>query len=68
MLALVEAGVLVDITESVEICRDPKDNMILELAICGNADVIVTGDKDLLDLDPFRGIVVVTPQTYLTDY
>lgn len=68
ILALVETGILVDVTESVEICRDPKDNMILELAISGNADVNVTGDKDLLTLDPFRGIAVVSAEKYLENF
>lgn len=68
MLALVENGTLVDVTEEISICRDPKDNMILELAVSGKADVIVTGDTDLLDLNPFKEIVIINPQTFLTRY
>ena len=68
MLALVDAGVLVDITESISVCRDAKDNMILELAISGRADVIVTGDSDLLVLNPFQGMAVLVPQMFLTKY
>jgi putative PIN family toxin of toxin-antitoxin system len=68
MLALVESGVLVENTENIEVCRDPKDNMILELAVSGNANAIVTGDNDLLVLDPFRGIAVITPQKYLETF
>ncbi|KAA8486693.1 putative PIN family toxin of toxin-antitoxin system [Arcticibacter tournemirensis] len=37
-------------------CRDPKDNMILELAVAANASCIISGDEDLLTLHPFRGI------------
>ena len=66
MLALVESGTLVDVTEEINVCRDPKDNMILELAVNGRADVIVTGDTDLLVLNPFREIVILDPQTFLT--
>ena len=35
------------------------------MAVNGRADVIVTGDKDLLDLNPYRGIAIVTPAGYL---
>lgn len=40
-------------------CRDPKDNFILELAVAAKADYIVTGDKDLLVLNPFRSTKIV---------
>ncbi len=53
------------ITEIIEVCRDVKDNMLLELAVSGNAGYLVTGDKDLLVLDPFRGIRIVTPRQFL---
>jgi len=47
------------------ICRDPKDDFILECAQTGNADLIVTGDKDLLSLKSFGSIQIVTPRQYL---
>lgn len=56
---------LVEITESIRACRDPKDDQVLELAVCGRADWIITGDADLLVLDPFRGIRIVTPTDFL---
>ena len=56
---------LVEITESIQACRDPKDDQVLELAVCGRADWIITGDADLLVLDPFRGIRIVTPTNFL---
>lgn len=65
MLSLVETGDWVNVTEAIAICRDPKDNMILELAVGGNADVIVTGDDDLLVLNPFRKIAILNPQEFL---
>jgi putative PIN family toxin of toxin-antitoxin system len=46
-------------------CRDPKDDKFLEVAVHGRADVIVTGDTDLLALNPFRGIEILTPAEYL---
>lgn len=56
---------LVEITESIRACRDPKDDQVLELAVCGRADWIVTGDADLLVLDPFRGIRIVKAADFL---
>jgi putative PIN family toxin of toxin-antitoxin system len=46
-------------------CRDPKDDKFLELAVHGRADAIVTSDQDLLTLNPFRGIAILTPADYL---
>jgi len=61
------AGVveMVPITYTIRACRDPNDDMFLELAINGRADLIVTGDKYLLALNPFRGIPIITPAAYL---
>jgi putative PIN family toxin of toxin-antitoxin system len=46
-------------------CRDPRDNKFLEVAVHGRADLIVTGDRDLLAIHPFRGIAILTPAKYL---
>jgi uncharacterized protein len=46
-------------------CRDPKDDKFLEVAVHGHADAIVTGDADLLDLNPFREIAILTPREYV---
>lgn len=53
------------VTYPVKACRDPKDDKFLEVAVNGRADVIVTGDKDLLALYPFREIEIITPRGYL---
>jgi uncharacterized protein len=55
---------LVVITEPVTGCRDPDDDKFLELAINGRADVIISGDDDLLALDTFRGIPIITPAAF----
>ena len=55
----------VAIAERVIACRDPRDDKFLELAVNGHADLLVTGDRDLLALDPFRNIPVVTPATFV---
>jgi putative PIN family toxin of toxin-antitoxin system len=48
-------------TCTIRACRDPRDDKFLELAVSGRADVIVTGDQDLLDLNPFHGIPIIIP-------
>jgi putative PIN family toxin of toxin-antitoxin system len=54
-----------DVQGSLEVCRDPKDDKFLILALEGKADYIITGDKDLLDLNPFREISIVSPSQFL---
>jgi len=58
-------GELVTPELSIAVCRDPKDDMILELAVAGHADLIVTGDEDLLVLHPFETIPIVGPAAFL---
>ncbi len=50
------------------ICRDPNDDMILECAVAANADVIISGDKDLLALDQYEGIRILTPRAFLDEF
>ena len=59
------ARALSTITDRITGCRDPKDDKFLELAVNGHADLIVTGDRDLLALNPFRGIPIVTPAAFV---
>ncbi len=47
------------------VCRDPEDDAVLSAAIEGRADVIVTGDADLLALEEHEGIAIVTPRAFL---
>ena len=66
LAALVHEAELIEVHDLVTECRDPKDNMFLELAVSGRGTHVVTGDQDLLVLHPFRGIPVVTPQAFLS--
>jgi uncharacterized protein len=66
LAALVRDAELVEVIDTVTECRDPKDDKFLALAVSGRASHIVSGDADLLALHPFRGISVLTPQTFLT--
>ena len=56
---------MVEIEERIRACRDPDDDAILELAVNGSAGFIVTGDTDLLVLNPFRGIHILTPADFV---
>ena len=65
--AFIHEAALVEVTEHVEVCRDPKDNAVLELAKSGKATHIVTGDDDLLVLNPFLGVAIMTPDQFLAN-
>jgi putative PIN family toxin of toxin-antitoxin system len=62
---MIAAAELVTITERIAACRDPTDDKFLELAVNGHADLIVSGDGDLLALNPFRQIPIVTPAAFV---
>lgn len=62
---LVKASTLVEIQEHIQVCRDPKDDKFLELAVNGKAHFIVTGDQDLQVLNPFRGILILSPREFI---
>lgn len=53
------------VVEKIKSCRDPKDDKFLEVAVNGSADMIVTGDRDLFVLNPFRQIDILTPAQFL---
>lgn len=51
--------------QTIQACRDPKDDKFLEVAVNGDATHIITGDQDLLELHPFQGIQIITPAQYI---
>jgi putative PIN family toxin of toxin-antitoxin system len=57
--------IAVEIASPIRACRDPQDDKFLEIAVNGRADAIVTGDQDLLVLNPFQGIPILSPAGYL---
>ena len=57
----------VKVQTKIEVCRDPKDNFLLSLSIDGNADYLLTGDKDLLELTKFGETTIVTISDFLQD-
>jgi predicted nucleic acid-binding protein len=59
---------IVGVTERIGLCRDPRDDRFLEVAVAGGASRLVTGDRDLLTLDPFRNIRIVSPAALLDEF
>ena len=62
---LASTAEFVPIVHSVRECHDPKDDKFLEVAINGTAELILTGDADLLALHPWRGVAILSPAKYL---
>ena len=64
---------MIEVTETINVCRDAKDDKFISLAKEGNASSIITGDKDLLILNPFKinlidstqNIYIITPSEFL---
>lgn len=52
-------------TKSITVARDPDDNRVLEVAIESGSKIIVTGDKDLLDLKDYKRIRIINPKAFL---
>ena len=67
LAALVRESELVEVTAAVSVCRDPKDDKFLELALSGAATHIISGDDDLLALHPFRGIAILSPYDFVAE-
>ena len=54
--------IVVPMTVSADACRDPDDLAVVGTLIAANADCLVTGDKDLLVLEKFQGLPILTPR------
>lgn len=65
---LTQYHLLVDEAPHIAACRDPKDDKFLSLAVTAKASVIVTGDSDLLVLNPFQGVAILTPAEFLVSH
>jgi predicted nucleic acid-binding protein len=50
------------------VCRDPDDDKFLEAALGGKADILISGDHDLLSLSKIQGIPIVSPSTAIKSY
>jgi putative PIN family toxin of toxin-antitoxin system len=58
-------SIVLNPAETVKLCRDPKDNMFLDLAKISNSNYIITGDKDLLSLKEFENTEILKPGQFL---
>ena len=68
-LAQIEsAAEFVPIIQLVRACRDPNDDRFLEVALNGRADLIITGDADLLGMHPWREIAIISSSDYLSEH
>lgn len=61
-------GELVSPRMEIRACRDPKDDKLLEAAIEGHAEIVVTGDADLIALHPFEGIEILSPKEFINRF
>jgi hypothetical protein len=66
LAAFIRAAKVVDVTSKVTECIDPRDNKFLELAVSGKATCVVSGDSDLLVLNPFQGVQILTPRGFIS--
>jgi predicted nucleic acid-binding protein len=64
---LSQLGEWVEPVHHVAACRDPDDDKFLAVALSGDAACLITGDTDLLELDPFEGLPILTPAAFLRD-
>ena len=62
---VLQIATIVPVLSEVDDCRDPDDNRLLGLALDSNSDYLVTGDGDLLTLNPWRGVQIVSPGAFL---
>jgi len=46
------------------VCRDPNDNQVLADALVNKIEILITGDKDLLELKKYKGIKIISPKAY----
>ena len=65
---LAELADVVQPRRKIEVLRDDTDNRILECAITGHADVIVTGDRAMLELGEYQGVRIMTLREFLSAY
>lgn len=63
--AILKDSIMVSTRENITVSRDPDDNRVLECAVAGYADLIVSGDKDLLVLGKHDGIPIITVRQFL---
>ena len=66
ILAIIQSSEVVNVKSEFKVVKsDPKDDIIIRTAYDGNADLIVSGDRHLLDLGSFRGIKIISVENMI---
>ncbi len=65
MRRLLQVATIAPVLTEIEVCRDPDVNHLLALALDTESDTILTGDHDMLVLNPWRGLKIISPRTFL---
>jgi len=60
-----ELSVFYEVHDKTDICRDPKDNKFLDIAIVSHAELLITGDEDLLILERIEKTSIITPRNFV---
>ena len=60
-----ELSVFYEVHDQTDICRDPKDNKFLDVAIVSHAEFLITGDEDLLILERIEKTSIITPRNFV---
>ncbi len=68
ILAYLDTCQKIKVNHRISACRDPDDDKYLELALSSKADLIISGDHDLLVLSPFNEIHIINPSDFLNRY
>lgn len=58
-------GEIIEVSSSIDTCRDPKDNFLLSLSKDSKANYLITGDKDLLELKKFEKTKIIRISDYV---
>ncbi len=64
LVLLYEKIAWVNVVDEFNDCRDKKDNFLLNLSVSGHANYLITGDTDLLVMNPFHGVEIVSYQFF----
>ena len=64
---VLQVATVVAVLSEVEDCRDPKHNCLLALALDSQSECVISGDGDLTELSPWRGIPIVTPSAFIAE-
>ncbi|MGB2905371.1 MAG: putative toxin-antitoxin system toxin component, PIN family [Candidatus Dechloromonas phosphoritropha] len=68
LLVLARISQFIEPSVSITDCIDPSDNRFLELALCAESEIIISGDDHLRSMNPWRGIAIASPSEFLQRY